>query len=76
MKRIIFKNTDSTIGIIIPSQEALDLYGIEFIANKDCPSGLPFWIVDTAAILSDRVFREAWEADEELLGEPHGYGNI
>ena len=33
--KIIFKNEDNSIGIITPSQEALDLYGIEVIAKKD-----------------------------------------
>lgn len=75
MKRVIFKNDDNSIGIIAPSQEALDRFGIEAIAKKDCPEGLPFWIVDQTEIPTDREFRDAWEADEELLGEPHGYGH-
>ena len=36
--KIIFKNKDNSIGIITPTQEALDLYGIEAIAKKDVPS--------------------------------------
>ena len=35
--KIIFKNQDNSIGIITPTQEALDLYGIEAIAKKDVP---------------------------------------
>lgn len=35
--KIIFKNKDTSIGIITPTQEALDLYGIEAIAKKDVP---------------------------------------
>lgn len=35
MKRIIFKNEDNSIGIIIPSQEALSFATIEQIAEKE-----------------------------------------
>jgi hypothetical protein len=72
MKRIIYKNTDNSIAIIIPSIEALEFATIEQIASKDTPSGLPYWIVDTEVVPSDRTFRNAWEADESV--EPDGYG--
>lgn len=36
--RIVFKNLDNSIAIITPTQEALDLYGIEAIAKKDVPA--------------------------------------
>ena len=72
MKRIIFKNTDNTVGIIIPSQEALTFATIEQIAKKDTPSGLPYWIVDTEVVPSDRTFRNAWQIDESI--EPDGVG--
>lgn len=73
--RIIYKNTDKTIAVLIPTQEALDIYGIEAIAKKDTPSGLPYWIVPTTDIPSDRSQREAWSIDE-VANPPHGYGAI
>lgn len=36
--KIIFKNQDNSIGIITPTDEALDFATIEQIAEKDCPS--------------------------------------
>ena len=60
-QRIIFRNPDNTIGVIVPSQEALAQYGISAIAAKDTPAGLPYIIVDTAEVPSDRQFRAAWE---------------
>ena len=66
MKRIIFENIDKTIGILIPSQECIDLFGIEAIAKKDVPKGLPFWIVEDSFIPNDRTFRGAWEIDENM----------
>lgn len=73
--RIIFENQDKSIGILIPTQECIDIFGIEAIAKKDTPQGLPFWIVEDEFIPSDRQFRGAWEIDREIMGEPHGYGH-
>ena len=72
--RIIFENKDKSIGILIPTQECIDLFGIEVIAKKDVPQDLPFWIVEDNFIPSDRTFRGAWEIDESM-GEPNGYGH-
>ena len=72
--RIIFENQDKSISILIPTQECIDLFGIEAIAKKDVPEGLPYWIVDIEVIPADRTFRGAWEIDESM-GEPDGYGS-
>ena len=73
--RIIFENKDKSVGILIPSQECVDLFGIEAIAKKDVPEGLPFWIVEDDFIPQDRTFRGAWEIDRETMEESHGYGH-
>lgn len=73
MKRIIYKNLDNSIGIITPSEEALSFTTLEQIAEKDVPHNLPYWIVPTSDISTDRTFRNAWEIDESF-GEPDGFG--
>lgn len=73
--RIIFENLDKSIGILIPTQECVGIFGIEAIAKKDVPQNLPFWIVEDNFIPQDRTFRGAWEIDREAMGEPHGYGH-
>lgn len=73
MKRIIYKNQDNSIGIITPTEEALIFATIEQIAEKDVPHNLPYWIVPTSDIPTDRTFRNAWEIDESF-GEPDGFG--
>ena len=73
MKRIIYKNLDNTIAIIIPSDEALAKYTYKQIAEKDCPYNLPYWIVEDSVIPTDRTFRSAWEIDENF-GKPDGFG--
>lgn len=74
MKKIIFQNTDKTIGVITPSAEVLAKYTLVQIANKDVPSGLPYKIVDTADVPSDRTFRNAWELAEDTVFD--GVGSV
>lgn len=74
MNRIIYENQDGSISILIPSQEALDKFGINAIAKKDVPQGLSYWLVSDTDIPSDRTFRDAWIKDESL-GSPDGVGS-
>ncbi len=68
---IIYAQDNRAVSIIRPTQEALDLYGINAIAQKDVPHNLPYKIVDASTIPTDRTFRNAWEAD---LSNPDGVG--
>jgi hypothetical protein len=72
MKRIIYKNPDNTVSIIVPSNEALQSMTIEQIANKDVPTGYKYKIVDVSEIPSDREFRNAWTIDEAELTDGVG----
>lgn len=72
MKRIIYKTPEGGVAVIVPSQEALDRYGIEAIALKDVPHGLAFKIIEAADIPSDRTFRGAWEVDAATLTDGVG----
>tara|TARA_R100000655_G_scaffold109497_1_gene164172 strand:- start:1020 stop:1235 length:216 start_codon:yes stop_codon:yes gene_type:complete len=68
-KRVIYKNTDNTIAIIVPSDCGLT---IEQIAKKDAPTGLKYKIVNVSEVPSDRTFRNAWEIDESELTDGVG----
>jgi hypothetical protein len=68
-KRIIYKNTDGTIGIIIPADCGLT---IEQIAQKDVPTGLKYKIVNASDISTNRTFRNAWTIDEAELTDGVG----
>jgi hypothetical protein len=61
MKRIIYKNSDNSISIIVPSAEYLETHTIEELALKDVPANTPYKIVDVSEIPTDRTFRNAWE---------------
>ena len=56
-KRIVYKNDDETISIIVPADCGLT---IEQIAAKDVPAGKEYHIVNASDIPSDRTFRNAW----------------
>lgn len=75
LNRGIYKNPDNSVGIIIPSDEALAIFGLEKILEKDVPAGLPYWMVSVDDIPESRTFREVWTIDERL-GEPDGFGGV
>lgn len=67
--RVIFKNTDNTIGILIPTPEFIDAFvssgftiqeAMEALVAKDVPNGAESEIVETSTIPTDRTFRNAW----------------
>ena len=74
MNRIIYKNNEGGVSVIIPTPEALEQHGIQAIAIKDVPAGKPFKIVDAADIPSDRSARDAWTVDEADLTD--GVGGV
>ena len=54
--RIIFQNESGGVSVIVPT-------GSVELALKDVPEGVPYEIVSTDDIPSDRYFRNAWVAD-------------
>ena len=70
--KIIFKNQDNSIGIITPTDEALSVYSIEAIAQKDVPHNLSYKIVEDDVIPTDREFRNAWTIDDAELTDGVG----
>ena len=51
--RIIFQNESGGVSVIVPT-------GSVELALKDVPEGVPYEIVSTDDIPSDRTFRNAW----------------
>jgi len=54
MNRILFKNDEGGVSVIIPSDNALAEHTIQEIAEKDVPAGKPYKIVSVDDIPSDR----------------------
>jgi hypothetical protein len=72
MNRIIYKNNEGGVSVIIPTQEAIDAHGLMAIAVKDVPSGRKFKLIDASDIPSDRSERDAWTVDEADLTDGIG----
>ena len=73
MKRIIYKNVDGSVSVIVPSADVLKQHTVTQVAAKDVPAGLAYKIVDSEDIPNDRTFRHAWEIEESELTD--GVGN-
>ena len=65
--KIVFLNSDGSIGIIHPTAEALAIMTMQEIARKDVPIGLSYKIIQDNEIPSDRTFRDAWTVDPSTL---------
>lgn len=70
--RIIYKNPDNTIAVLIPTPEALKFATLNQIAGKDVPKDLPYKILPKEDIPTDRTYRDAWEWDDNIT--PDGFG--
>ena len=66
-QRIIYQSESGGVAVIVPTGEL----PIEAVAQKDVPAGIPYLLVTTNDVPSDRTFRGAWEAD---FTTPDGYG--
>ena len=69
---ILYKQDNGVVAIIRPTEEAIALYGIEAIAQKDVPAGKPYKIVDASEITTDRSQRNAWTVDDADLTDGVG----
>ena len=71
-KRIIYKQDNGIVGILIPTPDALQTMTVEEIARKDVPTGQPYKIVEISEISTDRTFRNAWTIDDAELTDGVG----
>lgn len=69
---IIYKQDNGVVAIVRPTDEAIALYGIEAIAQKDVPAGKPYKIIDANEIPTDRSQRNAWTVDDTDLTDGVG----
>jgi hypothetical protein len=66
--KIIYPNTDNTIGIIMPCDCGMTT---EQIAEKDTPYNAPYLICEDSDLPADWSTSHAWECD---FSTPHGVG--
>ena len=66
-KVIVYKQPSGVLAIVRPTKEALAIYGIEAIAKKDVPHGVPYKIADASTLPQDRSQRDSWTIDDAEL---------
>lgn len=71
-KVIIYKQDNGVAAVVHPTEEAVALYGIGAIAQKDVPAGKPYKIIDASEIPADRSQRAGWTVDEADLTDGVG----
>ena len=69
---IIYKQDNGVVAIIRPTQEAIALYGIEAIAQKDVPAGKPYKIINASEVPTERTYRNTWTVDDVDLTDGVG----
>lgn len=69
---IIYKQDSGVVAIVRPTDEAIAMYGIEAIAQKDVPTGKAYKIIDESEIPIDRSQRNAWTVDDADLTDGIG----
>ena len=70
MKRIIYKNNDGTISVIIPSP--FESRTVDEIAKKDVPKDKPYKIIEDTDLPTSRELRNAWTVDDSDLTDGVG----
>ena len=68
---IIYKQDSGIVAVIHPTAEALALYGIAAIAQKDVPAGKPYKIINVSE-LPGRDQRDQWTAADVDLTDGVG----
>jgi len=71
-KVILYKQDNGVVAIIRPTEEALAIYPIDIIAQKDVPAGKPYRIINASEIPTDRSQRNAWTVDDAALTDGVG----
>jgi hypothetical protein len=72
MSEVIIYNQDNGVpAVVIPTDEALQKYGIMAIAVKDVPAGKRFKIIERSDVPFD-IPQEAWVVDEADLTDGVG----
>jgi len=68
-KRIIYKDNEGNLKVIIPIDNNLT---IQEIAKKDVPTGKPYKIIEETDLPNSREYRNAWTIDDAELTDGVG----
>jgi hypothetical protein len=69
---IIYKQDNGVVAIVRPTEEAIRLFGVEAIAQKDVPEGKPYKVINASELPADRSQRNAWTVNDADLTDGVG----
>lgn len=69
---IIYKQIGGVMAVIHPAPDIVLLYGIDAIAQKDVPFGMPYKIIDESEVPKDRTLRQTWIVEDVYLTDGVG----
>ena len=72
MQVILYKQDNGTVAVIRPTEEALAIYGIDAIAQKDVPEGKKYKIILATDVPTDRAERNQWTVADTALTDGVG----
>ena len=77
LMRIVYKNDDGGVSIVVPVLSATNPttgkpFTIDEVAAKDVPTGKKYKKIEDSDVSSDRSFRDAWTVDESDLTDGVG----
>lgn len=70
MQVIIYKQDNGKIAVVMPTQEALDILGVDAIAKKDVPTGASYKIINAAELPTTP--QEEWQFDDAIFTDGIG----
>lgn len=71
---IVYFGDNASMAIVIPTEEAISILGIDAIAKKDVPFGKRYKIIDRDLIPQSREERDAWILPSAELNDGIGGG--
>lgn len=74
MKVIVYRRPDDNgLTILHPQENALDVFGLDLIAAKDVPDGVPYKLVDLSEVPAKDA-REGWMPNKKDFTDGIGKG--
>lgn len=71
-KVVIYRQSTGVVAVFYPSADAVLAFGLDVVAKRAVPSGLPYKIIDADSLPADRSARAAWEVDDAELTDGVG----
>lgn len=72
MQVIVFNQANGVLAIVYPTPEALQTRTVQEVGFECVPQGLPFKVIDSSQLPTDRENRHTWSWPESDLTDGTG----